>query len=207
MSCMIKKYSLKALQIAINSAIKLDRQIPEKLQALHGKVIELVITPLEVRFFIQFSHHEMLLLDTYDAPVDTLIYSSPMGLIRLSLLPASKARSLFNDHIRISGDPELGQQVKQIFDTLDIDWEGHLAHFTGDVIAHQIGSLVRKGVQFQKKFTHSMHENVTEYLQEELRVSPSQEELNDFFNEVDTLSLAVDRMEAHINLLMNNNDA
>ncbi|MCK1850929.1 YihY/virulence factor BrkB family protein, partial [Legionella pneumophila] len=32
---------------------------------------------------------------------------------------------------------------------IDIDWEGHLAHFTGDVVAHQIGSFVRKGLEFK----------------------------------------------------------
>lgn len=203
---MLKKYSLKALQIAINSAINLDFQMPEKLQALHGKVIELVITPLNVRFFIEFSHQKILLLDQYDALADTTIYSSPIGLIRLSLLPASKARSLFNDHIRMSGDPALGQQVKQIFDSMDIDWEGHLARFTGDVVAHQIGALVRQGKQFQQRFSDSMQQNMSEYLQEELRLSPSQEELNDFFNDVDAVSLAVERLEAHIHCLMSKND-
>ena len=138
----------------------------------------------------------------YEGQADTIIHSNPIGLIRLSLLPASKARSLFNDKIRMSGDIELGQQVKKLFDDMDIDWEGHLAHFTGDVVAHQIGSFVRKGMEFKKQFSHSMRHNMTEYLQEELRVFPSRNELDDFFNDVDELSLNVERLQAHINQLM-----
>ena len=102
----------------------------------------------------------------------------------------------------MTGDTELGQQVKKLFDEMDIDWEGHLAHFTGDVVAHQIGSFVRKGMAFKKQFDESMRQNVTEYLQEELRIVPSRNELDDFFTEVDELSLSVERLQAHVNQLI-----
>lgn len=199
---MLKKYSLKTLQLAINTAMALDEHMPNKLQALDGKVLELIINPLSVNFFIQFKDKKIHLLDRYEGQVDTIIHSNPIGLIRLSLLPASKARSLFNDKIRMSGDIELGQQVKQLFDNMDIDWEGHLAHFTGDVVAHQIGSLLRKGMDFKKRFSDSMRLNVSEYLHEELRAVPSKNEIDDFFSDIDELSLSVERLQAHINQLM-----
>lgn len=203
---MLKKYSLKALQMAINKALQLDEHIPAKMQALNNKTLEMIIAPLNVNFFIHFQEGEMHLLDHYEGRADTIIYSNPMGLIRLSLLPASKARSLFNDKIRMSGDTELGQQVKKLFDEIDIDWEGHLAHFTGDVIAHQLGSLVRKGVSFKKQMGESMRQNMSEYLQEELRVSPSKNELDDFFAQVDELSLDSERLQAHVNHLISRHE-
>lgn len=199
---MLKKYSLKALQKAINKAMHMDEQVHSKLLPLADKTIELIITPLNINFFIHFQHDGIQLLDHSDVPANTIIYSSPVGLIRLSLLPASKARSLFNDKIRMSGDIELGQQVKKLFDELDIDWEGHLAHFTGDVIAHQIGSLFRKGINFKKHLNQSFRHNLSEYLQEELRVAPSKNELNDFFTDVDELSLSVERLQARIGQLI-----
>ncbi|HAT8636794.1 TPA: hypothetical protein JBD88_02065 [Legionella pneumophila subsp. pneumophila] len=203
---MLKEYSLKALQTAINQAMKLDEQMPQKIQKLDGKTLEMVITPLNVNFYIRFKGSEMQLLHRIDGRPDTIIHSNPIGLIRLSLLPTSKARSLFNDKIRISGDIELGQSVKKLFDEIDIDWEGHLAHFTGDVVAHQIGSFVRKGLEFKNQFSTSMQQNITEFLQEELRISPSRNELEDFFAEVDKLVLSVDRLQAHINNLMSNDE-
>ncbi|HAT3858571.1 TPA: hypothetical protein I9781_001442 [Legionella pneumophila] len=203
---MLKEYSLKALQTAINQAMKLDEQMPQKLQKLDGKTLEMVITPLNVNFYIRFKGSEMQLLHRIDGRPDTIIHSNPIGLIRLSLLPTSKARSLFNDKIRISGDIELGQSVKKLFDEIDIDWEGHLAHFTGDVVAHQIGSFVRKGLAFKNQFSTSMQQNITEFLQEELRICPSRNELEDFFAEVDELVLSVDRLQAHINNLMSDDE-
>lgn len=203
---MLKKYSLKALQKAINKAILLDDQMPTKLLALDNKVLELIIAPLNVNFFILFQEGNVKLLDHYEERADTIIHSSPIGLIRLSLLPTSQARSLFNDKIRMSGDIELGQQVKKLFDEMDIDWEGHLAHFTGDVVAYQLGSFLRKGVSFTKRFDTSMRQNMSEYLQEELRILPSKNELEDFFTEVDELSLSVERLQAHINHLISRHE-
>lgn len=195
---MLKKYSLKALQKAMNKAMALDESMPKKIQQLDGKVLEIIISPLALSFYIQFSGDEIHLLPHYPDAADTVIHSNPIGLIRLSLLPASKARSLFNDKIRISGDIELGQQVKQLFDSMDIDWEAHLAHFTGDVIAHKMGSLFRRSRQFASQFQDSMQQNVTEYIQEEIRLCPSRAELDDFFNDIDTLALGVERLEAKV---------
>lgn len=195
---MIKKYSLKALEKAINYALHLDDNLPLKMATLHGKVIELIIAPLDVRFYIIFEQQRLRLLGRYAGKPDTIIHSSPLGLIRLSFLPASKARSLFNEKIRLTGDVELGQEVKKLFDELDIDWEGHLAHFTGDVCAHQIGSLFRRVNAFHQHLRKSFSHNTKEYLQEEIRLFPSREELQDFFTDVDEISLEVERIDAQI---------
>lgn len=199
---MIKEYSLTLLQKAVNKALSLDESMPQKLNALQGKVLEIVITPLNVHFFMRFEAQQLQLLLHCEQAPDTIIHSSPLGLIRLSLLPSSKVRSLFNDKIRLSGDVELGQRVKALFDEIDVDWEGHLAHFTGDVVAYQLGSFVRKGLQFKKELNESMQKNMTEYVQEELRLFPTREEINDFFDDVDNLVLDVERLQAHINQLM-----
>ena len=130
-----------------------------------------------------------------------MIHSNPLGLIRLSLLPASKLRSVFNDNIRISGDVELGQEVKALFDNIEVDWEGHLAHFTGDVVAHQIGSWVRGGRAFNRRLMSSLKRSMTEYLQEERQLIPSPQEVQDFFQDVDDLNLRLDRLLAHFNQL------
>ncbi|MGQ3889636.1 ubiquinone biosynthesis accessory factor UbiJ [Legionella sp. CNM-1927-20] len=198
---MIKKYSLKALQTAINKALSLDESMPTKIKALHGKVIEIIIAPLNVNFFITFKEEQLCLLERVTNAPDTIIHSNPLGLIRLSFLPASKARSLFNDKMRVSGDIELGLAIKRLFDEMDIDWEGHLAQFTGDVIAYQLGSMIRRGVEFKRQLSASLQNNMTDYLQEELRLFPTHEEVENFFTDIDHLVLDVERLHAQINLL------
>lgn len=196
---MIKQYSLNVLQKALNKAIGLDDSMPAKLLLLEGKIIQIIILPLQVHFFITFIAGELVLIEKAASAPDTVIESSPLGLIRLSLLPVSKARSLFHDDVKLSGDVELGQQIKKLFDELDIDWEGHIAHFTGDVVAYQIGSLVRRGRAFKNDVSRSLCNNVTEYLHEELRSFPPKEELNDFYDDVDELTDDTERLAAQIN--------
>lgn len=199
---MIKKYSLLTLQKALNYALSLDKTSLERIVVLEGKVIEIVIEPLDIHFFITVNQRELQLLDEYENKRDTIIRSSPLGLIRLSFLPASKARSLFNDKIKLEGDIQAGQQLKTIIDDLDIDWETHIARFTGDVAAHQLGLWFKQGRAFKNRLSASMQQNTTDFLQEELRILPSREELNDFFNEVDQVAMAVERLQAKLNLLM-----
>lgn len=203
---MIKKYSLIPLQKALNYALSLDKQSPQKMVVLEDKVIEIIIEPLDLNFFITVKNQQIVLFSTYDKEPDTVIKSSPLGFIRLSFLPASKARSLFNDKIKLKGNVEVGQQLKDIIDNLDIDWETHIAGFTGDVVAYQLGNFLRQGIAFTHKFTESMQHNTRDYIQEELRLLPAQEEVDDFCKDVDQLSLTVERLEATINLLMNTND-
>ncbi len=198
---MIKKYSLKVLQKAINHALALDPSMPEKIMALEGKVLKVIIAPLTVSFYIHFTAQQIELLPYYESEPDTIIQSSPLGLIRLSFLPASQARSLFNDQIKLLGDVELGHRIKKLFDELDIDWEGHLALFTGDVVAYQFGSLLRNGLRFKKQVTNTFSENFNDYVHEELRIFPPREEIEDFYHDIDALALDVERLAAQINQL------
>lgn len=204
---MIKHYSLKILQKAMNAALSLDDTMPAKLDAFSGKVIALVIVPLQVKIFITFQNQSIILNEDYtQGQPDTTIESSPLGLIRLSLLPVSKARSLFHDEVVITGDIQLGQQIKQLFDGIDIDWEGHIARLTGDVIAYQIGSVFRRGMDFHRQVTSSLTENVKEYVQEELKVLPSAEEARDVSEDIEELAQTVERLQAQINWLMSNHE-
>ena len=199
---MIRQYSLMALQTALNRALSLDSDTLPKLKRLHGKIVQIVIRPLDVSFYIQFNQNQIELKAVCDTPPDTIIHSSPLGLIRLSLLPSSKVRSLFNDQIQISGDVTLGQDIKNIFEEIDVDWEGHLAHFTGDVVAHQVNRFVKRGVRFKQQLKSSLQHNFSDFIQEEANITPPKEALDDFMNDIDTLSMEVERLEAHIYQLL-----
>lgn len=196
---MIREHSLRLLEKAIQKTLELDPDISTKIEPLRHKVIKIIISPLKIHFYMVFDETAPRLYKDYDTAPDTQIESTPLGLIRLSLLPASKVRSLFNNQIKISGDTLVGQHLKQLFDTLHIDWEGHLAQFTGDVVAYQLGSIARFGLDVKTRLQSSLNHQFTEYIHEEARLFPTREEIEDFMNDVDELSLRVARLEAHLN--------
>ncbi|MDQ5930215.1 MAG: ubiquinone biosynthesis accessory factor UbiJ [Bacteroidota bacterium] len=203
---MLKKLSLQALQFAINQALSLDHSTLERLSGLNGKCIEIVVLPLHVHFYIRLNQSIIELHHESSQKPDTIIHTSPMGLIRISFLPSSKMRSLFNDHIQISGDIQLGQELKEIFDKIDIDWEGHLAHFTGDVVAYHLSKVFRKGKQIQEKYSQSLKFQAKEFILYEKQWSPTQSELEEYYRIVDDTRLRTERLIAHVHYLMAENE-
>lgn len=199
---MLKEYSLPPLQFALNRALSLDPNHIEKLKPFLEKCIKINIVPLNFSFFMRFIDNEIALKASDSCEPDAILHASPIGLIRLSLLPASSARSLFNDRLRIEGDTELGMQLKQLFDSLDLDWEGHLARFTGDMVAQQFGRFIRKSVEKTKAIHQSFKRQTQEYIYHEAAVTPSQAELANFYDDVDELMLDTERLEAKITLFI-----
>ena len=191
---MLIKYLLKPIQKALNYALTMDENIQNKLQALSGHVVQITITPLQLQVFICFQSDAVKLLSKYLGTVDTIITGSPIGLLKLMRTPASQIRSVLDEHLQITGDLELGQKVKHFIHELDLDLEGHLAKFTGDVVAYKVGSLWQDGRECTTQITNSICDNITDCLHEEWRLSPCREELNDFFQDVDNLVLDVERL-------------
>lgn len=197
---MIKEYSLILLEKALNQALLLDPASVYKMRALEGKSLKLIIAPLDAYFIIRFEQDQLKLFPFQVEEPDTIIRSSPLGLIRLSFLPPSKARSLFNDQVKISGDVSLGEKIKDLFGNLDIDWEGHIAHFTGDIVAYKLGSFYRKGKALKHQWEENFCQNVSDYLQDELQLVIGAEELQDFCEDIDKLALEVERIAARLHL-------
>lgn len=96
---------------------------------------------------------------------------------------------------------ELGQEFSEILEALDIDWEEHLSHLTGDLVAHKVGNLVRDVFAWGKQAADTLGQDVAEYLQEENEALPNRDEVENFLSQVDVMRTDVDRMEARVQRL------
>jgi ubiquinone biosynthesis protein UbiJ len=101
---------------------------------------------------------------------------------------------MFKGRIRIDGDTEAGHRFKQILAAVNVDWEEQLSQYTGDVIAHQIGRLWRHGKNWVQDSRQRLDRNLSEYLQEEIKLLPRQDEIEQFMSDVDTLRADADRL-------------
>ncbi|MCK4586952.1 MAG: hypothetical protein KAU29_06400, partial [Gammaproteobacteria bacterium] len=81
------------------------------------------------------------------------------------------------------------------------DWEEHLSHVTGDIVAHKMGNLVRGIFSWSKNTTEILGQDAAEYLQEESRELPNRREVDGFLKNIDTLRSDVDRMEMRVSRL------
>ncbi|MDD1612976.1 MAG: SCP2 sterol-binding domain-containing protein [Methylococcaceae bacterium] len=196
----IKPILTLALENALNNYLKLDLDVSELLTPLAGKVIGLTVEPFGETFYLCPTHDAVQVLDDYPEPPDTRITGSlwSLGMMGLSSKPM---RSVFSGEVRIEGDMSTGRRFQALFDKLDIDLEEKLSQFTGDVIAHQIGNLFRKGSRWTRQSVRTLELNLGEFLQEETRDLPAGPEAEIFYRQVDDLRTDFDRLNCRIERL------
>ncbi|BCA97071.1 hypothetical protein TUM19329_34320 [Legionella antarctica] len=148
-------------------------------QDLNLEAVTQEFNKLKNKISPDFSTKGVIIEHTNDPPCDASPFSKP---------EAPDAIPFKNEDIR--------QQVKKLWNELNN------AQISGESVVQQIGSLVSNRNELKKCFRESIHHNIVAYLEKELRIFPSRDELNDFFNELDDLSLSVERLQAHINQLV-----
>jgi ubiquinone biosynthesis protein UbiJ len=189
-----------ALEQLLNQAIRLDPETPGRLAPMHGRVIELQLAGLGLSIYLIPEPNGIQLLGAFDGEADCTLRGTPLDLARMRGSRES-ADQLFRGAVEISGDTHLGHQFGEFMSGLDIDWEEQLSRLTGDIVAHEIGNAARSLLDWGNRQTQTFEQNLQEYLQEELRLTPSRLEIEPFLADVDRLRDDVERLEARINRL------
>ena len=203
-----------AMETAINAYLALDPQVQEKLARLQGRTIAIELesapaTPLLTLTMLP-GKNGIELLTQYAGKADTTLSGTPLALAKMSL--ASKfeeanldcpnaSEVLFSGDVVIRGDVELGQRFRRILDEMEIDWEEHLSHLTGDIIAHKTGKLVREVGQWWQQALGTLANDASEFMQQESELLPEAAELSQFMHEVDILRNDLERLEARVRRL------
>ncbi len=192
-----------ALAAAFESALDLYlKQDPEALRrcgSMAGRVIALDIIGLGVSLYFLPGPDGIQVLGHFEGEADTRLRGTPLGFARMSL--GSRDDTVFEGAVEIRGDTETGQQLQDIFTSIEWDWEEQLSRLTGDVVAHQIGTLARQTRQLLGANRNTLERDVSEYLQEESLLLPCRIEVDRFLSEVDRLRADLDRLSARVERL------
>lgn len=193
--------ALESLERGINALLQLDPMACKKLAPHHGKVIGIHLRGPEITlYFVPNQQGRLQLFDHIEGEPDALLSGSPLDLLR-SGDKEQGSRQLFAGRVGISGATALAHDFGATLGGLDIDWEEPLSKFTGDILAHQIGSVVRKTAHWAKSTSSRMEANLGEYLTEEARLLPHPLEVEAFITQVDELREHSDRLSARVRLL------
>ncbi len=192
---------VKPLQIAINRYLAYDPEVPKQLAAMQGKVVELHFLILDLSVYIVINADDLDICDDYTGVVDTTISGSPIALAMMGMQQSSTS-SLFSGDVTIDGDLELGTKFQAFLDNIEVDWEEPLSQLSGDVVAQQMGDVLRGVASWLQQSTETNSLNVSEYLREEQAVLPSKYEVERFKRDVDDVRLSVDRLEAKVQRLI-----
>jgi len=193
------------IELMINKTLAIDPRSKARLEKLEKTCLKIEITSLAFLFFVEFkdqkihlSKHSTQHLDKPNNP-DITITGSLTAFTSLVLQKDQK--NALPQGLAIEGDTERAEMIKNLFLNLDIDWEEILSHWTGDIMAHQVGCFFRNLKTSQKTFFKALNLSTSQYLLEEAKITPTKIEMNEFLGFVDNLRNETERLEARINFL------
>ena len=186
-----------ALENAANAYLRLDPTSLTKLAHLQGKVVAVELRGLNQTLYLRPDGQGLMVQSHYEGEADATLSGTPIAFAELSL-SHNPNRVLFRGDVEISGDIKLGQDFKRIIDGLDVDWEEVLSQYTGDIIAHKMGSLLREMNQWGKNALTTLGQNGAEYFQQESFDLPFKEEVQPFLKEVNQVRDDVERLAARV---------
>src|SRR3990167_4263786 len=191
---------LAMLEQAINAYLKAHSNYQQSLEQLNGKTLGLEIKGLAFRFYFIFTKEKIFLQSTLNEQPDLMITAPPFSLLQLFTKKQAEA-VLFSAEVEIKGDVILAQQIKKLFNEVDIDWDYYLSLIVGDIVANESKRFVDNNIERLKNFATNLSNNIVEYIQEEKNILPSKYRAEEFFKEVDALRSETDLLEMKIKRL------
>ena len=191
---MLTSASCAALEKAINSSLSLDPTTQSKLAAYADKIIRITCTKPEIIFYMRIDSSIRILQyceDTVDAGIEGPSHEW------LALLAADDAASaLINGKLKMQGDSSLFLELKTIGAQIDLDWEGYIARFIGDVPAHFAGKAASSLMGLGQQARQTLLRTVDNFLHEEARILPTRIECENLYTQLRDLEMHIDRIEA-----------
>ncbi len=185
----------KTIEVALNTAMRLDDEQGKAFTPLEDKVISLTLTPIESPLYLIVTNTRISVQTTLQGEADAGIQTT---LIDFASLPIQRQLP----HAKLSGDTQLAQDFINALCTLDIDWEEQLSHYTGDLIAFKIGHGIRSFFNAQQGVKDTVSQTLKEFLQFEIEAVPTQSQVKRFCHEVDDTTTQTNALEARINTLL-----
>lgn len=184
----------------VNSALAMSPGSQKQLKNLEGCTLNIHLNGLNSNFYfgvIKSDHqttgsegksaiYSVALVDTTQV-AHAKVSGSPIAFIKL-LSQKNKAALFQSKELVLEGDAVRIQQILAFLSSLQIDWDGLLANFIGDVPAHFLGSSIRSGLLWGLNFSQSLMRDTEEFIKYELRLLPDNRRAQKQFSAISSLS-------------------
>jgi len=185
-----------SLETALNLVLRLDPEMLPRLGTLSGHVIAIEPSGMAMTFYLLPKPGGIQVMDRCETEPSVRIRATPAALFR-----QWRGRRARGGEIVIEGDVGVGREFQAILARLDIDWEEQLSRVVGDVVARRLGGLWDGLRAWSGRTGDILLRDGGEYLQQELRVLPPRQAIEQFLNAVDLLREDADRLAARVERL------
>jgi len=191
---------LATTERTLNALLARDPAAPSRLARLAGQQLLLRLEHPELSLAIHFHGGGLDLLrpddpaeEAYDAVVE--VDAETLGAL---LGGASMERLMFQGRLAVRGRIPLLEATRDLLLDLDLDWEGELARWLGDIPAHSLAEGLRRLGRFGLRTREEFCADLSEYLVEEARLLPGRPQLEVLRDHLTELEVASDRLEARL---------
>ena len=182
---------------ALNRYLQQDYERACHLNQIEGKIIRIVVREINLDLIFNVQDTSLLEMEDVDINADVEINVSArilpdyfMGVERDQLIKSGS--------IEIKGDTHVASVLQNTLREIEIDWEEIISRYIGDMAAYQLGKGARALHGFGQRLRENMRQDLRDYLQDNVQVAATQEEVDQFIKEVDMARAQVDRLEARI---------
>lgn len=183
------------IEKTIALALRYDPASRIALTRLQGKVLAIELAQPALTFYFIPTKNGLGVQSYCEAPITTRLKGSPLALATLA---NSSRLNLSDANVEVFGSTGLLIELQAIAKNLDVDWEQAISEVLGDILGHETAKAIRTLFGWSKQRQKIFKRLLGEYLSEELQTVPSSTELKFYFNEVDGLRLATDRIAEKI---------
>ncbi|MGE6607851.1 ubiquinone biosynthesis accessory factor UbiJ [Halomonas sp. NPDC076908] len=194
---------LAGCERTLNALLARDPAAPTRLAALAGSRLLVRLEQPNIELVIHYHHAGLDLLrgeGINEADVDAVVELTPETFSEW-ISGASVERLMFDGKLAVRGHIHLLEATRQLLFDLDIDWESELARGLGDVPAHSLAEGLRRMARWGLRAKDELLQDVSEYVFEEARLLPGQQQRNVLREHLTELEVATDRLEARFKRL------
>ena len=194
---------LAGCERTLNALLARDPAAPHRLAQLTGS-----------RLLVRLEKPHLALLLCYHAAGIDLQYGDEVAesdvdaVVELTpetfsewLSGASIERLMFDGKLAVRGRIHLLEATRDLLFDLDIDWEGELAGWLGNLPAHSLAEGIRRAARWGLRTKDELLQDVSEYVFEEARLLPGRQQRNVLRDHLTELEVATDRLEARLSRL------
>jgi len=188
-----------AVEKTIGAALRYDPASQIAVTKLSGQVLAIETNHPDLVFYFFPCASGVNVQTYYDGDVTTRVKASAFALASIA---NGQTMNLADADVEVFGSTAMLIELQKILHNLEIDWEEALSDVIGDLAAHLVAKRIHGFSAWLGKSKISIRRLASEYLTEELKATPSQPELNKFYQDIDTLRINTDRASAKITAIL-----
>lgn len=189
--------SIKALETLVNQTINRDKQLKNDLTRLNKKTIAWFWPAVGITYYFTIENKAITVaLDVGHEP-DVTINANVRALLLYVKNPAQKN----NINITLTGNNNDIEILYELIQKFHLDWQTPVSHVIGESLTYQLEKTVSKIKSLGETNIDLAAHSLGEFVQTDMQVITSGEQINLFCDEVDTIREKSELLEARLRRL------